>query len=289
MKRWILVASLAMNTTYCGQKNNTGLVQGASSQTSSESRGVASVSGQSGSRKNQAAKSSYPSSFVNFMNQKSQRLKLHNTLRQYSNIIPKESFAKMMELSKKVDDLGITMMRVGDQLILKNSKAILKVNFTGPVGDLRTTINGQTYDFADDQVLADYLANMSKELSSESQSGVFQPSHSGFGFLNKCLLFQIPMMASNAEAIATGWFVVGGMGLIALAIAVSASKVSKNLKKAQLTIKHEVGVGSRTNKAIEDLGKAIKDLDPNILSNNDIDINPTVKYPQNPLPDLGIE
>jgi uncharacterized protein YoxC len=96
-------------------------------------------------------------------------------------------------------------------------------------------------------------------------------------------------MAFESEAQTMGWFILGGFALVAVAIAVAASRVSKNLKKTEHTIKHEVGVGDRTNKAIEDLGKAVNDLDPEILSNNTVNVTPaTIESPTQGL-GLGVE
>jgi hypothetical protein len=97
------------------------------------------------------------------MNGETQRVKLLPTIKQYANILPEASFNRMLELAKKVDDRGFSIERQNSELILKNSKATFKASFTGEIGDLQTTIEGQTFDFSDDAVLTRYLDNLEKK------------------------------------------------------------------------------------------------------------------------------
>ena len=251
-------------------------------------RGVASVAGTNQQKPDyKKIIGQYPSSFKGFMNGQTQRVKLLPTLKQYSEILPKASFDRMLDLAKKVDDRGFSIERQNSDLILKNSKAVFKASFSGEIGNLQTTINGQTYDFSDEQVLTRYLDALEKNITSSNQAS--NTKSAGFGFLKQCQFLQLPFMAFESEAQAMGWFILGGFALVAVAIAVAASRVSKNLKKTEHTINHQVGVSDRTNKAIEDLGDAVNNLDPEILSNNTVNVTPpTIESPTQGL-GLGVE
>lgn len=265
MKRLILVLSLALNTTYCTPQNkNT-----PQSATPTSQREVASVKTE-GSENGGSALAGYPSSFILFLKNQPQRVKLDSTLKQYAGVLPKASFEKMMDLSKKVDDAGITITRENNELVLNNGTSTVKVSFGGPLEKMTTTIQGTTYDLSTQKNIDNFLKQLESNINKKAATS---SSSSLFAF---CDIFDFIFAPNESHAflsnIPTGWYILGGMALIAIAIAVAANKATKNLRNTKHTIEHKVGLSDKTNTAINDLTDAVKDVNVD-LSGNSINVN----------------
>ncbi len=322
MKRWILICALALNTTQCGPKqtaplhsklnqqlhqSNSSLKAKTDSKDEVNLRGIASLKTQLSGKaliEFRNIMGVYPSSFIAFMNNQPQRVKLEPTLKQYADIIPKDIFLRMMSLAKKVDDSGMSITRQGGDLIITNANAEFKTSFAGPIGNLSTKIDGKSYDFANPKILSRYITELEKNILNAKQALLYnRPATAQFGIFKQCQLLQLAFFPQESQAIANGWFILGGMALIAVAIAVAASRMTKNLKKTEHTIIHDVktkdlninvndvgvnvGVNDNTINAIDNFGDKIKDIDPTIFSNNTI-VTPSLNSPVDGL-DLTVD
>lgn len=289
MKRWIIILSLVLNTTACHQKSNSVDSSKGSVQPSVDQRTIASVNTQKNSESTTPKKtlaSIYPSTTVKFLKGEPQRVRIQSTIKQYKNILPNDVYTRMMELSKKVDDRGLSIQRYKDELLLDNQVMKLRARFTGDIGNIQTTINGKTYSFLDKKNINDFLAELEKKLQTTKQSSNVNnlnsnlvpyqaslnniPNTLAYSFMSTCSLLNLLFISTDSNsAIPMGALVFGGLALIALAIAYGVSKMGSNLKKTEHTINHKVGLNTDTENSIDALTKAIKDIDPNINVNID--------------------
>ncbi len=271
MKRWFLVLSLAFNSSFCSPKResiNNSMTDKPENQNLASKRKLASVS-------NDSKYKPLPSSLVKFLNGKTQNVKLKNTLKQYSNTLPENIFKKLISLSGEVDDLGVTIKRDNSVLTLSNSKAELKILFTGSVAQLISNIEGMTYDFSSNSVTLLYLNELEKNLNKDLGAlDVNKKMAAPSKLFLQCLT--LPFLAMDSKALPMGWFVAGGLALLAVAIMVSVSKLGKDLKKTEHTVNHKVGLSDSSENAINSLTKAVKEVDPQLLSNNNINVYPDI-------------
>lgn len=233
----------------------------------------------------------YPSTFLVFLNGKSQRVKLQPTLKQYSKVLPDNIYQKLIDLSKKVDDSGILIERKNSDLILKNSYGSLKVNFNGPQDNINLNFENKNYDLSQNDIVINLISEIESRITNDKQKNANLNSNPFF----KLCLIPTTLFFNEASAIGTGWFLLGGLALIAIAIAVSANKLGKSLKNTKHEVNVNHGVGKGTEDAINNLADSINDLDPD-FSNNSInittpDIDTTVLPPSDTsvTDDLGIQ
>jgi hypothetical protein len=290
MKRLILILALAFNSAHCG-KTNTKTTEVSPKDTQ---RQLASVEDSATNNIKKSPLGEYPRSFISFLKNETQRVKLESTLKQYSQIIPEATYTKMLNISKKVDDSGFSIKRNNSNLILDNGKSKFIVGFSGNLNTILTTIQGQTYNFNNQKDLDTYLASLESKIdkdtknqkpsSAEPKNGanlfyrnlnILNTAHLAKSFFLQCQLLSLPFMAQDSEAIATGWFIIGGMALIAVAIAVAANKMTKNLKKTEHTVNvnHKVGLSQSSEDVIKDLSDSVKEIDVDLLSNNNVNVD----------------
>lgn len=237
----------------------------------------------------------YPSSFINFLNGSPQRLKFQPTLKQYSKILPTDVYEKLVDLAKKVDDQGFTLTRKDSDMILKNSKGSLKIELTGPLENIGMVFENKTWDLNQPQVIKNFIAELEQKIQKQASRQTIKTistttSVQSFGLFYKMCLFSLPFYAPKAEAIATGWFILGGLAIIGLAIAISANRLGKSIKNTQhqVNMNHnvEVGLNASTQNTVGELTNTIKEFDPTILSNNTIQVTP---IETTTLPDINTE
>lgn len=281
MKRLMLILSLALNTTYCTPKSKHSEVVNSGRKLASINE-VTSPAG--------LELQNYPSSFLLFFKNQPQRLKVENTIKQYSHIIPKKHFNKMLELSRKVEDHGISLTRKGNDMVLSNGTETLNITLSGQ-NTILATILGKTYNFTNSNVLSKYLETLEKNIESNQKVSSSLPTNSLFGF---CSVFDFLFLSQEANAaIPTSYLIFGGMVLISIAVVVAANRATKNLKNTKHKVTHELGGMDKVNKSIDDLTKAVEDIKID-LSGNKVDVNVDkdgidVNRPNSSGYDIGIE
>lgn len=284
MKRWFLLLLIALSTSFCSPKSNLSnanetVKKEPYTRQNTNQRKIASV--------NKGIKlGPFPSTLINLLNNKKQRVKVKSTLKQFSKILPTEVFEKLINLSNKVDDLGVTIERKNSTLIFSNSKAKLKVLMTGSPANLISNINGKAYDFSDEQTALKYLNTLGKNIKSNSKYGINKRLTLPTGLFLQCL--SLPFLALESQALPVGYFVAGGLIILAVAVVVSISKLGKDLKKTEHEINHRVGLNQTSEDAIRSLTQAVKEVDVDGLNNNNINVLPNVRVNQDSL-GLGIQ
>ncbi len=230
----------------------------------------------------------YPTSFLEFLKGKSQRAQLQPTLKQYSKILPQDIYQRLLTLSKKVDDSGFSIERKNSELILKSAKGQFTANIKGPIEDLQMVFEDKAYDLNQSQVLSELLTDIENRVAKDSATKNSQYNLNSNSLFNMCLI-NISFMTQAADANFGGWFALGGLALIAIAIIIAANKLGKSVKntKHEVNVNHTVGVGKGTTDAINNLAGSVNNLDPAVLSNNTINLTPPV-IETTTLDDLGI-
>lgn len=258
----VVALSLILSNIHCHQKSSTANI-------SNQARIPASVNSENNTTaKLKAEITNYPSTFLVFLNGATQRLKLKPTLKQYSKVLPDDVYQRLIGLSKKVDDSGFSVERKNSDLILSNPHGSIKVSFNGPQDNIGMMFENKNYDLSQNIIINGLISEIESRIKQEKQKNVLINSNPFY----KICLVPTTLFFTKAEAIGTGWFLLGGLALIAIAIAVSANKLGKSLKNTKHEVNVNHGVGKGTEDAINNLAGSIKDLDPEILSNNTLNL-----------------
>lgn len=257
MKKLILLClTISMTFAGCGKKQPT-------KNPDDEGRSLASVESQDSNSKT----IELPVSARKFILNEEQRLKPQQAIKNYSEILPEEMYKRLLKLSQNVDDLGFSVTRKNNDMILSNGKQTLKIQFVGPMEHLRIVLDGQEYDFANAQSVERLLQKLERNILGTTKTAGISPL---FKF---CPALGLLSFADDSQA--SNWFLLGGLAILGVAIAFAAYTLGKSVKKTEHTVKGEVSLDQKSKESIDNLADAVKNakVDVNLDTNHNIKVD----------------
>lgn len=211
-----------------------------------------------------------PISTKKFLLNQEQRLKPQQAIKNYSKILPQHMYQKLLKLSHNVDDLGFSVTRKDNVMILENGKESLKIGLVGPIDHLSMVLDGKRYDFEQAQSVNELLEHLETQIN-----GSIKTSGLPSLFFNICPALGI--LSFSEASFATNWFLLGGLAIVGVAIAYAAYTLGKSVKKTDHTVnvKGEVSLDQKSKDAIADLADAVRnaEVDVNVDTNHNIKVD----------------
>lgn len=255
-KTWIICLALILSFAGCGKKQN-------KKDSDNDGRSLASVESSVKESLN------IPVSAQKFILNEPQRLKPDQAIKNYANVLPKEMYQRLLKLSHNVEDIGFSVDRNGNEMILNNDKQMLKINFLGSADHLTILFEGEHYDFAKPKSVERLLSKLEANILGTGKSAMTSP------FFKMCPALGILGFADASQA--SNWFFVGGMAILGIAIAYAAYKFGNSIKKTEhkISAHGEVGLDQKSKDALDNLSTSLKEakVDVNVDTNHNINLD----------------
>ncbi|MCO5114710.1 MAG: hypothetical protein M9899_11135 [Bdellovibrionaceae bacterium] len=256
MKKIILIGLSIVMVAGCGKSKP-------NKDSDDEGRSLASVQGKQ-------ERVLLPDSARKFLLDEEQRLKPQVAIKHYAHVLPPNMYKRLVKLSLNVDDLGLSITRKGNTMILDNGKGTLKIGFTGPVDHMLMVLDGETYDFANAQSINKLLENLEKNIGGTTKTAAIDS-----------LLFKmcpaLGILGMSEDSHASNWFLLGGLAIVGVAIAYAAYTLGNSIKKTKhdVNVKGQVSLDQSSKDAIAELSDAVKNgkVDVNLETNHNINVD----------------